>query len=68
ENLYKILERKKVKVKIRYRHPVVGIKSIHQHKDGSLFVNFKELQRAITPGQSAVFYLDDEVLGGGIIQ
>ncbi|MCL5410672.1 MAG: tRNA 2-thiouridine(34) synthase MnmA, partial [Patescibacteria group bacterium] len=45
ENLSKILERKKVKVKIRYRHPVVGIKSIHQHKDGSLFVNFKELQQ-----------------------
>lgn len=63
-----------VNVKIRYRHPLVRcvIKKSsvisHQLSKKTYEVEFLERQKAITPGQSAVFYADDnEVLGGGTI-
>lgn len=59
-----------VNVKIRYRHPLVGaVITKKLAKKGLYEVEFKEPQKAVTPGQSAVFYTDDkEVLGGGIIK
>ncbi len=51
---------------IRYHHPEVSC-VVTKAKDGHLIVKFKVPQRAITPGQSVVFYKKNELLGGGII-
>ncbi len=54
-----------VKVKTRYSSNESDAKII---QDGDkIKVIFDEPQKALTPGQSAVFYLDDIVLGGGKI-
>ncbi len=60
-----ILKEKNLKAMIRYRAPKATI-SINQSEDGYL-ITFEKPQWAGTPGQSLVFYKDDECLGGGII-
>lgn len=52
--------------KTRYRQPDQAC-TITQDDKGNIHVEFDEKQRAVTPGQSVVFYLDDDCLGGGII-
>ena len=52
--------------KIRYKDR--GSLSNLYSADGGLKVRFYENVKSIAPGQSAVFYEDDEVIGGGIIQ
>jgi tRNA-specific 2-thiouridylase len=55
-------------VKIRYRHKEQPARVILPDAEGGTAqVIFDEPQRAITPGQSAVLYDGDYVLGGGII-
>ena len=55
-----------VTVKIRYSSkPAEAI--INQTEEENIQVIFKDPQRGITPGQSAVFYTDDVVIGGGKI-
>ncbi|MFA4833443.1 MAG: tRNA 2-thiouridine(34) synthase MnmA [Patescibacteria group bacterium] len=52
---------------IRYRHKPTKCKVTKSKVKSSYIVKFKKPQRAITPGQSVVFYKKDEVLGGGVI-
>jgi tRNA-specific 2-thiouridylase len=64
----------KILVKTRYRNPLVsaiikaqGIK--HREKNNNYIIKFLKPQRAISPGQSAVFYSSKgELLGGGVIK
>jgi len=61
-----IKEPMRVKVKIRHKHqPAAAI--IESSKPDEVTVTFDEPQRAITPGQAAVFYDEDVVVGGGWI-
>jgi tRNA-specific 2-thiouridylase len=53
--------------KVRYRQP--DQPCVLSHAPGSGYrVDFNTPQRAITPGQSVVFYLNDRCLGGGVIE
>jgi tRNA-specific 2-thiouridylase len=53
-------------VKIRYSHPGTPA-TVTPQPGGRAKVKLHAAQRAITPGQAAVFYQDDLVLGGGWI-
>ncbi|MDH7512722.1 MAG: tRNA 2-thiouridine(34) synthase MnmA [Clostridiales bacterium] len=56
----------RVKAKIRYKHKEADARVV-PFSAQKVVVEFEKPQRAITPGQSVVFYKRDEVLGGGII-
>lgn len=57
----------RARVRIRNRH-VPAPAMLHPLADGRVEVRFDEPQRAVTPGQGAVFYSDDLVAGGGWIE
>ena len=55
-----------VQVKIRLRHKAADA-TVYPSDGNQTKIMFKEPQMSVTPGQSAVIYSDDTVLGGGII-
>jgi tRNA-specific 2-thiouridylase len=57
----------RVKIKIRHRHEPAWA-AIEPASPGEVLATFDEPQRAVTPGQSAVFYDGAEVVGGGWIR
>lgn len=62
------LKRKmKVQAKIRYGSSLAEAEIEPLDKE-TVKVNFSQAQRAVTPGQAVVFYQDDLILGGGIIE
>lgn len=54
------------KVRIRYRQPLQNATIFK--KENGIYVLFEELQKGITPGQFAAFYLEEELIGSGVIQ
>ncbi len=55
------------KAKVRYRQSDQGC-TVEASEEGGYKVVFDQPQRAVTPGQSVVLYLDDLCLGGGVIE
>jgi tRNA-specific 2-thiouridylase len=63
----KLSEPMRTRARIRYKHEESPA-TISPLENGGVLVRFDRPQRAITPGQSVIFYSDDVVVGGGIIQ
>jgi tRNA-uridine 2-sulfurtransferase len=61
----KLSKATKFQVRIRYRQPLQSAVLIQ--KENGFYVLFKDLQRGITPGQFAAFYLNDELVASGVI-
>jgi tRNA-specific 2-thiouridylase len=56
-----------LQVRLRYRAPLQAVQKLERGSDDSWSLTLKDAERAITPGQSAVFYQGDRCLGGGIV-
>ena len=57
----------RAEVRVRYRHTAVPA-VVHPQADGTARVVFDTPEPAVTPGQGAVFYKGEAVLGGGWIE
>jgi tRNA-specific 2-thiouridylase len=54
-----------VMARIRYRQPLQKA-TLHQFENG-MYVSFEEVQSAITEGKFAAWYIEDELVGSGVI-
>ena len=61
----KVGDHLEVMARIRYRQPLENA-ILHQREDG-LYIIFEHDQRGIAPGQFVAWYVDDELLGSGVI-
>ncbi|MCM8759442.1 MAG: tRNA 2-thiouridine(34) synthase MnmA [Candidatus Omnitrophica bacterium] len=66
-SIEKLEEPMKLKTRIRYKH-CEAPSEVFPQKNNEVLVVFETPQRAITPGQAAVFYKDDILIGGGFIK
>jgi tRNA-specific 2-thiouridylase len=62
-----LTEKMEISAKVRYASSAAAA-TVEPVGAESLRIHFHAAQRALSPGQSAVLYRGDEVLGGGIIQ
>jgi tRNA-specific 2-thiouridylase len=58
---------KDLRIRLRYRLPLIEIEDLTHASKDNWRVLLTEDVRAITPGQSAVIYDGDQVLGGGVV-
>jgi tRNA-specific 2-thiouridylase len=56
-----------LEVQLRYRSAAVGVARLRRCPGRRALVELREPFRGLAPGQSAVFYRDDVVVGGGVI-
>jgi tRNA-uridine 2-sulfurtransferase len=61
------LDRCEIKVQIRYKHKAAKAR-LRFGENQQVEVHFQHPQLAVTPGQAAVFYWEDRVIGGGWIE
>ena len=64
----RLAEPVKATVKIRNKHEAAPATVSPTADPSRVEVHFEQAQRAVTPGQAAVFYDGDMVLGGGWIE
>ena len=59
---------KPINVNVKTRYKSLEYPATIEMKDDKILVKLKEPIKGVTSGQSAVFYIDDVVIGGGIIK